>query len=312
MPTGRGHVAVAHRHDRAFGDLVAIELADDRALAHHHHAMAQADELGNSDEMKITDLPWAPAPRRCGRSPPCRRRRRRASARRRSSSSAPWASHLAITTFCWLPPTAGAPPGGRGAWRSPGGRSCSTPSPAPTAPTARPPGAPPGARAATQRDVLADAEVHHVALRLAVLGEQASPAAIADSGLWMSAAAPCTSIVRAALVGPEDGPHQFRAPGTDQPGDAEHLAGVDLEGTVVHPPDTDVTHGEHHRRVGHATDAVVAAALDRRLGVPCPVISAISARRSRSLVASSATTRALRITTTRSVSVKISSRRCET
>ena len=91
------------------------------------------------------------------RSRPSRRRRCRASARRRSSTLGPSASHLASTTFCWLPPLSVAV-----STSIDGALTCNCPHTAATAARSRAPGDQPVRRVAVerrQRHVLADREL---------------------------------------------------------------------------------------------------------------------------------------------------------
>ena len=84
---------------------VARQFADGPALGHHDDAVGERQHLrqvGRHDEQG--DAACRRGRAAAGRSRSALRRRRRASARRRSAAAAPCASHLASSTFCWLPP----------------------------------------------------------------------------------------------------------------------------------------------------------------------------------------------------------------
>ena len=83
----------------------ALEEAADRALVHHRDAVADADHLLHvAGDHQDGDAARRRARASARRSRSWRRRRCRASARRRSSRAGVIDSHLASTTFCWLPP----------------------------------------------------------------------------------------------------------------------------------------------------------------------------------------------------------------
>ena len=81
------------------------QLAGQPALVHDEHAVGHAEHLGQlAGDHQHRDALGRRARSSAGGPRPSCRRRCRASARRRSAPSGSVASHLASTTFCWLPP----------------------------------------------------------------------------------------------------------------------------------------------------------------------------------------------------------------
>ena len=90
-----------------------------------------------------------------------RRRRRRASARRRSGPSAAGSSHLANSTFCWLPPDSVATGASCAARARRGGSTSVARSGAPRCAASTTPAVADVARRCDERDVLARSERQH-------------------------------------------------------------------------------------------------------------------------------------------------------
>ena len=134
------------------------------------------------------------------------------------------ASHLASTTFCWLPPesvpTSVATPGAR----MPRRRRSVSASAALRAAVDQ--AHPRQRRQLRQRDVLGDGEVEHDARGLAVLRHQVDALRRSRRAASRPATAPPVEPDRppSSRVDAEDRPRQLGPPGADQPGEAEDLA----------------------------------------------------------------------------------------
>ena len=200
------------------------------ALPHDEDAVAHADQLrqlGRDQQDRDAVCRRARGSVRGCR--PWRRRRCRGWARRRSGPSRWVASHLASTTFCWLPPREVAAPRRQPArraapvrrparWRSRGG----CPSPA---------GDARGRHAQREHGVVQDRSREHQPLALAVLGDEAdagmrSPAAACGSG-------PPGRRSRSTPRSNGSAPNSARAssvrPEPCEAGEADDLPGVHLE-----------------------------------------------------------------------------------
>ena len=161
------------RRIASLSNAVARELADDLAPAHDEDAVAIAITSSISEEMKRMPQPAAASfCRRSCRSRTSRRRRCRASARRAGRSTGSAISHLAITTFCWLPPERLL----TGCWSIAPDLICSAAANSAAVATSR--RLVDDARAAGdrrqggERDVLGDGDIHHQPLLAPVLGDE--------------------------------------------------------------------------------------------------------------------------------------------
>ena len=154
--------------------LGAVELGDDRPSNSTTIAVGHAEHLGQLGRDHQDRHALGRRARRAGGAPrPSCRRRCRASARRRSAATGRRASHLASTTFCWLPPES-VQTGfvsrpylscSRGAQSAANRRSAA----------ARDQPSRGARRERGERDVALDREVHHEPLLAAVLGHEPDP-----------------------------------------------------------------------------------------------------------------------------------------
>ena len=215
------------------------------------------------------------------------------------------ASHLASTTFCWLPPDS-VPTGSSSRWYL----SCSlVPHSLASAFSAAERIRPPLASDAEprQRRVARDREVHHEALLAAVLGHEADAGAHRRRRLaGRQAPAVDLDVAGVRAVDAEDRARDLAAARADEPGERDDLARPHVEADVEeHALAREPVHAQHGRADRRRPASGTArSARARPSGGPSRpgVMSAIRA---------SCTTAPSRITVTVSQIEKTSSRRCE-
>ena len=144
------------------------------------------------------------------------------------SSFGPVASHLPSTTFCWLPPDS-VPTLSLSRWYF----SCSRAAHSSASEFSSLLRISPSAREraqARQRRVARDREVHHEPLLAAVLGHEADAGAHrGERAAAGQALARHLDVAGVGLVDAEDRARHLAAPGADEPGQRDDLAGADLE-----------------------------------------------------------------------------------
>ena len=309
--SGRGEV-----HDGFLAGVGAGELAGLAALGHDEDAVGEEQELGQlgGDHEDGEAL----GGEGCGsarRSPAWRRRRCRGSARRGAGRAGAVASHLPMTTFCWLPPERR----GRRLLDAGAADAEAADGVAGDARPRRRGRRRPKRRDAAergQRDVVADRGGEEQALGLAVLGDErdAGRRAARGRGDVDGAAVEADAAGGAAVGGAEERLEDLGAAGAEQAADAEDLAGVQVEVDAVSTRRQPWRPGTSRvrPRTERTTGPVGGAARGRAAGVSRPTIArdepvAATSRR----WARSTTWRPSRSTVTRSASSITSSMRWE-
>ncbi len=232
----------------------------------------------------------------------------------RSSTRGPVASHLPITTFCWLPPESVAATCSMPVQRTPRRR---TASPA-TRASARAERMPKRERRDSDgRVTLSRIEASRcrpLALRSSVTSAMPRRRASRGEATVDRRAGDADLAAAAAAAGAEQRLEDLGAAGAEQAGDAEHLAGADLEADAVEDALPAVAGGQRRAR-GRGPRAPARRPAVRRTRTPAsgwrPTIAAIIRLRSISPIGAVTTWRPSRSTVTRSASSATSSRRWE-